>query len=53
MKIDDFVSEFRARLRTKLEGKSAWGKQQVLRLVEEAMTDTLIGAVVDDDKDTQ
>ena len=52
MKIDDFVSEFRVRLRYKLEGKSAWGRQQVLRIVEESMTDALIGAAVDDDTDT-
>jgi len=52
MKIDDFVSAFRARLRYKLEGKSAWGRQQVLILVEEAMTDALAGVVADDDEDT-
>ena len=52
MGIDDFVSAFRARLRYKLEGKSAWGRQQVLILVEEAMTDALAGVVADDDKDT-
>jgi len=51
MNIDDFVSAFRARLRYKLEGKSAWGRQQVLILVEEAMTDALAGVVVNDDKD--
>ena len=52
MNIDDFVSAFRARLRYKLEGKSAWGRQQVLILVEEAMTDALAGVVADDDEDT-
>lgn len=49
----DFVAYLRDELRSKLEGKSAWGKQQVLMLVETAMTDVLLTALPQDDRDEE
>ena len=53
MKIKDFVELLRGELREKLEGKSAWGKQQVIMLVETAITDVLLTVAAQESADEE
>ena len=40
----ELLSRFRVELERRLQGKSAWGKQQVMMLVEKTLTDVLLEA---------